>query len=151
VSTLIPAASSAATAPQSSSASPVIVKIEVVNDEVRSIGNNNSHIHDSFRFMATSSIHTFAAPPTTALDSEAGQTFRPGDVFLHYTQGGSGASTTFIWLFKEGMWVDVSDGYDQGTIHHPSIPAYVLVPSTRDGVTPTYILLKSFHGRKRLG
>ena len=129
----------------------MIVKIEVVKDEVRSIGNSNSHIHGSFRFMATSSIHTFAAPPTTALDSEADRTFSPGDVFFHYTQGGSGASTTCIWLFKEGMWVDVSDGYDQGTIHHPTIPGYVLVPSMRDVGTPTYILLKSFLGRRRLG
>jgi len=146
---LIPAASSAAMAPQRSSASPVIVKIEVINDEVRPIGNSHSHVHGNFRFMATSSSHTFAAPPTTALDSEADQTFNPGDVFLHYTQG-PGGSGAFIWLFKDDKWVDVSDGYHQGTILHPSIPGYVLVPSTRD-ITPTYILLKSFISRKRLG
>lgn len=145
MSTSVPAAPSAATAVPSSSAPPVIVNIDIVNDEVRLIGNSTSHVHRHFRFLATASTHVFETPPTSALDSEA---FDTGDVFVHHTQGGPGASTARIWQFKEGGWVNVTHGYHEGKIHHPSIPGYVLVPSTRD-VTPTYILLKSFMNRKR--
>ncbi|EDR13432.1 uncharacterized protein LACBIDRAFT_323077 [Laccaria bicolor S238N-H82] len=143
-SSLVPAAPIApAAAPPSSSAPPVTVEIEVVTDQVRTIGNNNSHVHGFFRFEA---------PPTSALED---QKFTYGDVFEHSTPdqgGGFEASTTFmIWQYREDTWVNVTDGYNHGKIHHPSIPGYVLVPSTAREPKPTYILLKSFNDRKRSG
>lgn len=152
-SSLVPAAPIApAAAPPSSSAPPVTVEIEVVTDQVRTIGNNNSHVHGFFRFVATYSLHSFEAPPTSALED---QKFTYGDVFEHSTPdqgGGFEASTTFmIWQYREDTWVNVTDGYNHGKIHHPSIPGYVLVPSTAREPKPTYILLKSFNDRKRSG
>lgn len=72
-----------------------------------------------------------------------------GYVFMHKDNRNNELS---IWLWKEGMWTDITEAYssDTGNVNHPQLSSHVLTfnAKTEDILDPSYIKYETWKARQ---